>query len=48
MTGSVANIASKVFDQELESLSIESVQKETIHPRKSVYQLETRAVRVLY
>ncbi|KAK7712588.1 pre-mRNA-splicing factor 8 [Diaporthe eres] len=25
----------QVFDQELESLSIESVQKETIHPRKS-------------
>jgi pre-mRNA-processing factor 8 len=30
----------QVFDQELEALGIETVQKETIHPRKS-YKVQT-------
>lgn len=36
----------QVFDQELESLSIESVQKETIHPRKS-YKMNSRYLLLL-
>ena len=31
----------QVFDQELDALEIESVQKETIHPRKS-YKMNSR------
>lgn len=32
----------QVFDQELEALQIETVQKETIHPRKS-YKMNSYA-----
>ena len=36
----------QVFDQELESLGIETVQKETIHPRKS-YKMNSSCADIL-
>ena len=36
----------QVFDQELEALQIETVQKETIHPRKS-YKMNSSASDIL-
>jgi pre-mRNA-processing factor 8 len=37
---------SQVFDQELDALDIENVQKETIHPRKS-YKMNSSCADVL-
>lgn len=39
-------IVSQVFDQELDALEIETVQKETIHPRKS-YKMNSSCADIL-
>lgn len=43
---SSANVQCQVFDQELDALEIETVQKETIHPRKS-YKMNSSCADIL-
>lgn len=43
---SFLHFVSKVFDQELDALEIETVQKETIHPRKS-YKMNSSCADIL-
>lgn len=42
----LSSIVCQVFDQELEALQIETVQKETIHPRKS-YKMNSSCADIL-
>ena len=46
MTSNVAVSLAQVFDQELDALEIETVQKETIHPRKS-YKMNSSCADIL-
>ena len=42
----VPNVTLQVFDQELDALGVETVQKETIHPRKS-YKMNSSCADIL-